>query len=72
MTNAQEDAFQKIKELMREHFSAGVIVVNGEVSEDDKADDVQSIYHGGYATSIGLLELGKLQVWRKGRDVEPE
>lgn len=73
MTEAQTQALDRIEEIMREHFSAGVTVVEGEVEgeveENDKASDIRCTFHGGYAASIGLLELGKLQVWRKGKDV---
>lgn len=69
MTEAQTQALARIEEIMREHFSAGIIVVAGEVAESDTSEDIRCTYHGGYAASIGLLELGKLQVWRKGKDV---
>ncbi|HRE84209.1 MAG TPA: hypothetical protein PLN52_24405 [Opitutaceae bacterium] len=45
---------------MREHFSAAVVVVEGE--RDDKTASITLIWHSGYAASIGLLEMGKLQV----------
>jgi hypothetical protein len=61
MTPAQDDAFKRIDEIMREHFEAGVIVVKGE--HTDKTEDIRSTWHGGYATSIGLLEMGKLHAW---------
>ena len=63
MTPAQEDAFSRIEEIMREHFSAAVLVVEGE--HDDKRSMIRSTWNGGYAASIGLLEMGKLQVWRE-------
>jgi hypothetical protein len=69
MTEAQTQALDRIEEIMREHFTSGVLVVEGEVEENDKASDIRCTFHGGYAASIGLLELGKLQVWRKGKDV---
>ena len=65
MTPAQEQAFKQIEEILREHFEASVIVVQ---ADDDKKSDVRSSWHGGYATSIGLLELGKLHVWNKQED----
>jgi hypothetical protein len=69
MTPAQETAFSRIEEIMREHFTSALLVVEGELEENDRASDIRCTYHGGYAASIGLLELGKLQVWRKGKDV---
>ena len=65
MTQAQQDAFCKIEELMREHFEAGVLVI--ETVNDDRKHETRSTWHGGYAVSLGLLELGKLQVWDKTR-----
>ena len=65
MTTAQENAMERIEEIMREHFSSGVLVVQGDVLDNDKAEDIRSTWHGGYATSLGLLEMGKLHVWNK-------
>lgn len=69
MTEPQRDALNRIEQIMREHFTTGVIIVEGEITNRDDAADIETIYHGGYAASIGLLELGKLYVWRHGRDV---
>lgn len=67
MTEAQQEAFTKIEEIAREHFMAAVIVVEGEM-EDNKESDIQLTYHGGYSTSIGLLEIAKLKVWERKKD----
>jgi hypothetical protein len=58
MTEAQTQAAERILEIMREHFSAGVIVVCAE-TEDEKSDAVRCFWHGGFPSAIGLLELGK-------------
>ncbi len=44
---------------MREHFSAGVIVVEGDLPENDGASSIYRTYHGGYAAAIGLLVIGR-------------
>jgi hypothetical protein len=70
MTNAQEDAFTKIEHLMREHFSSAVLVVTGELEGEDKKDVIRCTFNGGYAASIGLLELGKIRLWHQNEDPE--
>jgi hypothetical protein len=68
MTAAQETAFKQIMEIMREHFAAGVIIIEGELADNDHASDIETAFHGGYATSIGLLEIAKIKVWQTGKD----
>lgn len=68
MTEAQQQAFERIEEIMREHFGAGVILVQAESPESDRSSVVTTTWHGGYATAIGLLELGKMRVWNKLRN----
>lgn len=62
MTPAQDDALKQILDIMREHFDAGLIVVEGE--NGDNHTEVQSAYHGNYPTAIGLAELAKLHVYK--------
>lgn len=57
MTAAQTDALNKIRELMREHFSAGIVTVIGEIENEDRKEDIQSAWHGGSATAYGLCHL---------------
>lgn len=64
MTAAQVQALQKMQEIMREHFSAGVVTVIGEMENDDKREDIQSLWHGGAATAYGLYYLGSQQLDR--------
>ncbi len=61
MTPAQKQVRDKIDELLREHFSASVLVT--QVESGDTADVVDASWHGGYPASIGLLEIAKLRVW---------
>ncbi len=70
MTEAQEQIFSKVEELLREHFEAAVVVVQA-TTEDDKADFTKATYHGGYATGIGLLEVAKMEIWDK-RQTRPQ
>lgn len=56
MTDAQQDALDKIKVIMREHFDAGVVMVTCG-SERDDISDIQGTWHGGFAAAIGLTHL---------------
>lgn len=76
MTQAQETAIRQIQEIMREHFDAGIVILQGEAQTDedttqeqaDKSTSIQYLFHGGYATAIGLVELAKIHVWKRGAD----
>lgn len=60
MTEAQQEAHQKIHELMVEHFDAGVFVYSIESHNGEQATDSMKVTHsGGFATAIGLCELAK-------------
>lgn len=52
MTAAQEQAIEKIQDLVREHFDSGLILVE---SEDER--DIQ--WHGGFSAAIGNCEIAK-------------
>lgn len=75
MTAAQESAIKRIMEISREHFEASVFVAIGDPDVDeakaegkdpDKCADHQYVYHGGAAASLGLLEMAKLHIWKRG------
>jgi hypothetical protein len=58
MSAAQLQVFEKISELMREHFTAGVVIVGYTVdgaTEDDTYEADDYTYHGGHSVMIGLL-----------------
>ncbi len=61
MTKAQEDAVGRIMDISREHFEAGVMVFNAEY--DDHHNDIRCVWHGGYASAMGLLTIGKIKAW---------
>ena len=67
MTTAQEEAFTKCEEIMREHFASAVLVVEGETDKDTQSE-IRCTYHGGYAASVGLLRIGELNVWKNYKD----
>lgn len=80
MTAAQEEALKRIMEISREHFDASVFVALGEVTKEegeaeginpDKAGDHQYVYHGGAAASIGLLEMAKIHIYKRGLNENP-
>ena len=68
MTPAQSQALTQILEIMREHFSAGIIVVETDVEGEDTKAAVHSVWHGGFAASLGLLEIGRRDVIGKCRE----
>ncbi len=60
MTEAQQEAHNKIHALMVEHFDAGVCVICYEGHNGRQATDSMKVTHtGGYATAVGLCEIGK-------------
>lgn len=66
MTDAQREAHEQIYKLMSEHFDASVLVVayeghNGEQS----TDSIKVVHHGGWATAIGLCEVGRKEILNK-------
>ncbi len=65
MTEAQEQAAERLLEIMREHFSAGVVVLCANTEDHDveceKGEDIRCYWSGGYASAVGLLEIGKQQ-----------
>lgn len=67
MTPAQEEAFNKIEDIMREHFESAVFVVSGETG-DDGSNVIRCGWHGGYATAIGLLNLGDFEVKKSAQN----
>jgi hypothetical protein len=61
MTNAQRDAIEKIRDIMREHFDAGLAVLTTD-TENDEITATELIFHGGYDRGIGLAEIGKIRL----------
>lgn len=76
MTDAQVTAINQMLHIAREHFDASVIVVQGEAvvqegitqEQADKCADIEYVFHGGYASSIGLVELARLHIWKRESD----
>jgi len=64
LTQAQTDAFEKCKELLREHFDAGVIMVATSVEGSDNRDTSRSSYHGGAFTALGLIDVERETLMR--------
>lgn len=61
MTPAQDEALNKIKDIIREHFEAGVISIQGE-------DDYDFQWHGGISTALGLLDIAHDRLMRVVND----
>lgn len=66
MTEAQQEAHGKIHALMVEHFDAGVCILSYESHNGEQATDTMKVTHcGGFATAIGLCEVGKNWILNK-------
>lgn len=66
MTEAQSEAHNQIHRLMVEHFDAGVCVICYEGHNGEQATDSIKVTHtGGWATAIGLCEIGKKELMNK-------
>lgn len=61
MTDAQTKALADIVQIMREHFQAAVIVVEGE-GKTDRSEDLSYGTSGTRSSALGLLEYGKDQL----------
>lgn len=57
---------EKIAMLLREHFSSGICIVAIE-SENEQQEQVQSCYHGGVVRAVGLCDIGKIGVIKRGK-----
>lgn len=56
MTPAQEEAFNKIEQIMREHFDGGAFVVLADL--EDHKEEVRAGWHGGKTLATGLFLFG--------------
>lgn len=66
MTDAQSEAHGKIHALMVEHFDAGVCIIAYESHSGEQATDKIKVTHtGGWATAIGLFEIGRNELLNK-------
>jgi hypothetical protein len=63
MTQAQRDILAQVKELMNEHFDSWILQFQTE--NDDKTDTVDTMWHGGYATAIGLCRIAEREIVRR-------
>ncbi len=76
MTEAQNAAVAKIKDIMREHFEAGVLIVNADDDTDD-GDETRVAYHGGFVMAMGLvnqarnkLDIEDMNRWCESEELE--
>lgn len=70
MTDAQNQALDRITELMREHFDAAVFVfeTDSRVDDDPKLLDLSYRNSGTFSQAIGLLEYGKHRMLNQMHD----
>jgi hypothetical protein len=57
-TQAQDDAFDRIEKIMREHFEGGAFTVIAEMENDHGKEVVRAGWHGGKCQSVGLFTYG--------------
>ena len=67
MTQAQSDAIEQIRHLVREHFDAGLVAVTAEIEESDIHDSTEILWHGGYARAIGLCQIARKRIQKAGK-----
>lgn len=65
MNAAQEKALDQIIIIVREHFSGGIVIVEGESELSDGATDVKTAWHGGHARAVGLCDVAKHSLLHK-------
>lgn len=64
---AQEQAFDQITELMREHFDAGAFSLLALGS--DHSETIRYSWHGGAVVAIGLFQLGAKKAFERMQDI---
>ncbi len=69
MTIAQLETLSKMTDLIREHFDAGVLIVEGE--GDEGKTRVEIGYHGGYAHAHGLLQVAQYRILVENENNNP-
>lgn len=69
MTTAQEEALDKITELMREHLDAAVLVFETDSGKDLSMLDLSYRRCGTFSQALGLLEYGKHRLLSEDREV---
>lgn len=70
MTAAQQDALQRIKHEIREHFEGGVAIVTT-ANDDLTESQTELIWHGGFPLAVGLCEVGKERLIESNRLKNP-
>lgn len=71
MTNAQQEAWTKSTELLKEHFDTFVLIIDTEAPENlDRLFD--AMWHGGGSTvGIGLCERAKHRMLSRSNISDP-
>lgn len=62
LTEAQEQAFDQIEAIMREHFEAAVFAIETSAKDDDDDTIYKVTSHGTYASALGLCDIAKEQI----------
>ena len=62
MTQAQDKAIKDILTIIKENFTAGVLITRGDESAPDGSAEIATAHIGCYSTSIGLVEIAKMHI----------
>jgi hypothetical protein len=68
MNVAQLDAIERVLDIMREHFDAGVVVLTSDIEAPNSGEEktaTEIAWHGGKDRAIGLLKIGEFRILRK-------
>ncbi len=67
-TPAQEEAIEKVYDILREHFEGSVFAVVAN-SEDSDSEEISTVYfHGGRMQAIGLVTMAQVKILNKEPD----
>jgi hypothetical protein len=64
LTQAQKDAAERVIQILSEHFDACVVVVSAN-DDEERRNFTEVMWHGGFPTAFGLIEMGKIRLWER-------
>lgn len=68
MTEIQEQTLRTVTALLKEHFEAGVIIL--ETEDLDLNSEREIRWHGGFSRCLGLLGIATIRMLEKPRKEE--
>ncbi len=58
-TQAQQEALQKVFEIIGEHFDGALVVVNSEADDGQSRSITNIFWTGGYLAALGMTEAAR-------------